>query len=75
MAENKDLIPFEGKPIRKVWHDEQWFFSIIDVIEILTDSPQPNAYWGKMKKREFELLPTWQQFKFLAPDGKMRPTD
>ena len=73
--ENKDLIPFEGKPIRKIWHNEEWYFSIIDIIEILTDSPQPNAYWGKMKKREIELLPIWQQCKFLAPDGKMRSTD
>ena len=73
--ENKDLMPFESKPIRKIWHNDQWYFSIIDIIEILTDSPQPNAYWGKMKKRELELLPIWQQFKFLAPDGKMRSTD
>ena len=73
--ENKDLMPFEGKPIRKIWHNDKWYFSIIDIIEILTDSPQPNAYWGKMKKRELELLPIWQQFKFLAPDGKMRSTD
>ena len=75
MEENKDLIPFEGKPIRKIWHNEEWYFSIVDVIAVLTDSPQPNAYWGKMKKREVQLLPTWQQLKFLAPDGKMRSTD
>ena len=73
--EEQNLIPFEGKEIRKVWHNDQWYFSIIDIIEILTDSPQPNAYWGKMKKRELELLPDWQQFKFLAPDGKMRSTE
>ena len=75
MEENKDLIPFEGKPIRKVWHNEEWYFSVVDVISILTDSPQPNAYWGKMKKREVELLPICNGLKFLANDGKMRPTD
>ena len=75
MENNKDLILFESKPIRKVWHNEEWYFSVVDVVSILTDSSQPNAYWGKMKKREVQLLPTWQQLKFLAPDGKMRPTD
>ena len=76
--ENSHLIPFEGKEIRKLWHDEQWYFSVVDVIEILTESPQPTAYWDKVKKqiqKESELLRFWQKMKFLAPDGKMRPTD
>ena len=76
--ENSNLIPFEGKEIRKAWHDEQWYFSVVDVIEALTDSPQPTAYWHKVKKqieKENEVLPIWQKMKFLAPDGKMRPTD
>ena len=76
--ENSHLIPFEGKEIRKLWHDEQWYFSVVDVIGILTDSPQPTAYWDKVKKqiqKESELLRFWQKMKFLAPDGKMRPTD
>ena len=76
--ENSNLIPFEGKEIRKIWHNEQWYFSVVDVIEALTDSPQPTAYWHKVKKqieKENEVLPIWQKMKFLAPDGKMRPTD
>jgi DNA-damage-inducible protein D len=76
--ENSNLIPFEGKEIRKVWHNEQWYFSVVDVIEALTDSPQPTSYWNKVKKqieKENEVLPIWQKMKFLAPDGKMRPTD
>ncbi len=76
--EKSNLIPFEGKEIRKAWHNEQWYFSVVDVIEALTDSPQPAAYWNKVKKqieKENEVLPIWQKMKFLAPDGKMRPTD
>jgi DNA-damage-inducible protein D len=78
--ENTQLIPFGDNKIRKIWHNEQWYFSIIDVIEILTDSPTPSKYWEKVKKRMKEetlneLSPNWGKLKFLAPDGKMRPTD
>ena len=41
--ENSHLIPFEGKKIRKVWHNEQWYFSVVDVIEFLTDSHKPKT--------------------------------
>ncbi len=47
--DNLDVIPFDGKEIRKIWHEEQWFFSVIDVIEILTDSPTPKRYWTDIK--------------------------
>ena len=54
MAEN--LIPFdENKPIRKIWHEEQWFFSIFDVIETLTNTTNPKRYWNDLKKRDSEL--------------------
>ena len=48
---DNELIPFEGKQIRKIWHDEQWYFSVVDVIEVLTDSSQPSRYWADLKKR------------------------
>ncbi len=73
--ENSNLIPFEGKEIRKEWHNEEWYFSIIDVIQVLTDSPNPSRYWTNIKSREKELYPIWVKLKFLAPDGKMRPTE
>ena len=74
--ENKDLMPFEGITIRKVWHNEQWHFSVIDVIEVLTDSPSPKTYWEKLKKREFfEPSPISGRFKLTAKDGKQRLTD
>jgi DNA-damage-inducible protein D len=73
-----EITPFGGKKMRKQWHNEQWYFSIIDIIENLTDSPKPTAYWNKVQKSiktESELYPFWIKLKFLAPDGKMRPTD
>lgn len=61
--ENQILMPFEqedafekNKSIRKVWHNEEWYFSIIDVIEILTNSKDPNQYWKKLKSRDPEII-------------------
>ena len=73
--ENSSIIPFEGKEIRKIWHEEQWYFSIIDVIEVLTDSPSSKTYWDKLKSREFQTPPFWEQLKMQAKDGKNRLTD
>ncbi len=73
--ENSNIIPFEGKEIRKIWHEEQWYFSIIDVIEVLTDSQSPNTYWVKLKSRGFQMPPFWEQLKMTAKDGKSRFTD
>jgi DNA-damage-inducible protein D len=72
---DKELTPFEGKEIRKVWHDEQWYFSVVDVIEVLTDSASPSKYWNNIKIKENQLSLILRKFKFLAPDGKMRSTD
>ncbi len=65
MDEQNKLSPFEGKEIRKVWHDEQWYFSIVDIIEVLTNSPNPSRYWTNMKSREKELYPNWVKLKFV----------
>ncbi len=76
--ENSNLIPFEGKEIRKVWHEEQWYFSIVDVMEVLTDSPLPRQYWNKVKKtliEESESYPFWIQLKLMSKDGKGYKTD
>jgi len=71
---------FESKKIRSHWDEkeEKWYFSVVDVIEVLTESPTPRQYWGKIKDREFfknELSPIWVQLKMVASDGKMRVTD
>jgi prophage antirepressor-like protein len=66
MEEENKLLPFEGKPIRKIWHDEQWYFSVVDVIEVLTDSPKPTAYWNKVAKnlnKESQFYPFWIKLK------------
>ena len=73
--ENHNLIPFENKAIRKVWHNEEWYFSIVDIIEILTDSPKPRVYWGVLKNREPQLFTICKQLKLLSKDGKNYKTD
>lgn len=81
--ENSDSIKlFESKKVRTHWDiiEEQWYFSVIDVISVLTDSSNPRDYWFKMKIRikmedGIELSTICRQFKLRAPDGKMRETD
>jgi DNA-damage-inducible protein D len=75
MEQGNKLSLFEGKTLRKIWHNEQWFFSIVDVIEILTDSPKPRTYWSMLKKRENQLLTICEQLKMSAADGKNYKTD
>lgn len=73
---------FESKQVRTYWDatEEQWYFSIIDVVEVLTDSMNPRDYWFKMKIRVktedgLELSTICRQLKLKATDGKMRETD
>ncbi|PKL52704.1 MAG: phage antirepressor protein [Candidatus Methanoperedenaceae archaeon HGW-Methanoperedenaceae-1] len=78
MDSKEALVVFEGAKIRRTWHDKQWYFSVVDVVEALTDSPTPRQYWGKIKDREFkplELSPIWVQLKLLSSDGKKYETD
>ncbi len=76
--ETNKIIVFEDKFIRRVYHNEEWFFSIVDIIQVLTESPTPRQYWGKIKQREFinfELSPIWVQLKMKSADGKNYNTD
>lgn len=76
--DNLDAIPFEGKEIRKMWYEEQWFFSVVDVIEVLSKSLEPRKYWAKIKKsllEENQLSPIWRQLKIKSSDDKMYFTD
>jgi DNA-damage-inducible protein D len=71
---------FKGKKIRKTLNNNEWWFSVIDVIEALTDSANPRDYWYKMKIRvkdeeNFEPSTICRQLKLPAEDGKMRDTD
>lgn len=78
MKENA-ISPFEGKEIRKIWHDEQWYFSVVDIMGVLTDSSQPSRYWADLKKRsEKESNQSFdfcERLKLIRPDGKSYPTD
>ncbi|MEI8143737.1 MAG: Bro-N domain-containing protein [Candidatus Berkelbacteria bacterium] len=77
-TETTKIALFKGIKIRKTLFQNEWWFSVIDVVEALTDSPQPKTYWAKMKDRDTEMsqpFPFWEQLKLLAEDGKMRETD
>ena len=84
MTQKQSLQIFEDRKIRTVWDDEQekWYFSIIDTIEVLTDSKDyttARKYWNKLKQRlkeeGNETVTNCHQFKMRALDGKMRLTD
>jgi DNA-damage-inducible protein D len=75
---DKALVVFQDKKIRRIWHNDEWYFSVVDIIEALTDSPTPRQYWGKVKDREFsqlELSPIWVQLKLPSADDKFYETD
>ncbi|MBU4246101.1 MAG: Bro-N domain-containing protein [Nanoarchaeota archaeon] len=78
-APENALVVFQGKAIRRVWHDNEWFFSVVDIIQALTDSANPRNYWNMLKSREsehgVELYTICVQLKLLAEDGKLRETD
>ena len=77
----KDLKLFENKKIRSTWDagQEKWFFSVVDIIEVLTDSNNPQVYWRVLKKRLLsegnETVTNCNALKMEATDGKLRLTD
>ena len=76
----KNIAVFRGKEVRKTIHEKEWWFSIIDVIEVLTGNDRPRKYWSDLKKRLIsegysEVSEKIGQLKMIAPDGKMRLTD
>ena len=81
MTKKEAIKLFEERKVRTVWDDEQekWYFSIVDVIGVLTDSIDPRKYWNKLKQRlkeeGNETVTNCHQLKLRAEDGKMRLTD
>ena len=81
MTQHNRIQLFEEKKVRAVWDDvaEKWYFSIIDVVAVLTESVDPTAYWRKLKQRlkeeGNETVTNCHGLKMLAPDGKMRKMD
>jgi hypothetical protein len=72
---NNQIALFRGKKIRRTIFNKEWYFSVVDVIEALTDSPAPRQYWGVLKSRESQLLTICLQLKLEAADGKKYETD
>ena len=81
MAEQNEIQLFDGKQVRYVWDEEQekYFFSVVDVIRVLTDSPRPRKYWNALKTKlaaeGSELSSKMGQLKLPASDGKSYLTD
>ena len=79
MDPDNALVVFRGKEIRRTWHNDEWYFSVVDIVEVLTDSSRPRKYWSDLKsgliEEGFEVSDKIGQLKMVAPDGKMRFTD
>jgi prophage antirepressor-like protein len=69
------LSPFEDKDIRRTTHNGELWFSVVDIIAVLTDSPNPRNYWNMLKRKENQLYTICVQLKLAAADGKFYKTD
>ncbi len=79
MKKENAMTPFEGTGIRKVLHNDEWFFSVIDIIEALTETPHPSRYWQDLKRKSSKLEGQLYDFivklKLEGLDGRYRPSD
>ena len=81
MTKETAIKLFESKQVRSIWdsEEEKWYFSITDIIEVLTETDRPRKYWSdlksKLRKEGSELSEKIGQLKMAAEDGKMRVTD
>jgi len=79
MAGEDALVVFQGKGIRRIWQDDEWWFSVIDIVEVLTESSRPRKYWNDLKTKLIEegveVSEKIGQLKIRAEDGKMRISD
>ena len=79
MDPKKALVVFQGKEIRRTWFNDEWWFSVIDIVEALTGSERPRKYWNDLKTKllgeGFEVSEKIGQLKIQAEDGKLRATD
>jgi len=75
----KALVVFQDKKIRRTWFNEEWWFSVVDIVEALTESGRAKKYWSDLKKRltdeGFELSAKIGQLKLVSADGKSYQTD
>lgn len=80
MKKENTLIVFESNEIRRIWNDNEWWFSVVDIVGVLTESVNPRDYWYRLKKREkeaagIELSTNCRQLKLLSSDGKKYKVD
>jgi len=80
MDENNALVTFQGKDIRRLWYKNEWYFSVVDIVRILTESSDAKDYWYRLKQREkessgIELSTFCRQLKLPSADGKYYETD
>ena len=74
---NKDnaLVVFQDKKIRRLWFNDEWFYSVTDIVAVLTESLDELAYWRKLKQREPQLVTICHGLKLAAKDGRQRYAD
>ena len=79
MEEDKSLAVFQDKKIRRTWFNDEWWFSVVDIVSILTESSIPKRYWADLKSKledeGFEAYDKIVPLKMEAEDGKLRFTD
>src|SRR3989344_5016077 len=82
IVENTSLVIFQGKQFRRLWYNNEWYYSVIDIIAFLTDQEDfqtARKYWNKLSQRlreeGSEVVTNCHQLKLPAPDGKLRETD
>ena len=66
--QNKALVVFQDKKIRRIWHEKEWFYSVVDIISILSESDSPTTYWRVLKHREPQLVTICNGLKMPAED-------
>lgn len=75
------LVVFQEHNIRRTWHNAEWWFSVIDIVGVLSESSNPNRYWSDLKRKMAQEAGSDQPYekivrlKLVAPDGKQRETD
>jgi hypothetical protein len=72
---DKKIIVFDDRKIRRVWRDGEWYYSVVDVVGVLTGSLDANNYWKVLKHRENQLVTICNQLKLKSSDGKYYFTD
>ena len=80
-TEESRIVVFQEKTVRRIWHNDEWWFSVIDVVGVLSESDNPKRYWSDLKRKmaqESGMVQPYEKIvrlKLEAPDGRLRGTD